>query len=271
MISIYVLCDSRKPGWFSYSGGYGFDYEPFYVGLTARKVSRRVREHFDSVDSLRGSRLRDSVQEEGFVVEVIWTGEDPKQAIVEEREAIRHIGREDLNLGPLLNVHSGGQHVSFKELSNGQRKRRLAEGFQKRYADMAGIRKGLRQYWDSLPSDARSERGFSIAQKRRDNGTEKLRGQAISNTKRKLSVATYISNLNGFDHFWVSRKEDALAYRSGQPMRHFCAFHGEVQVSRDTVIRKITLDREPCPFCLAEVGHRKDTKVKQEALARRQR
>lgn len=270
MISIYVICDGRKPGWYSYSGGYGFDYKPIYVGLTRRKVSQRVNEHFKDVDTVKGSTFRDSVQESRtVVVEVIWTGDSVREAAGEESKAIASIGRKDLKLGPLLNRHAGGQTVSFKALSSGQALRRLAEGYQKRWRDMEGIRLGLRRYWDSMPADVRSRRSFQIAQTRVNNGSEIARGKQISATKRKYAVRTYLDNLQGFDHFWVAPFADSCAFRGSQPYAHVCAVHGRVDVCREEVMVSVRKHREPCPFCRAEVTHKKDTPLKILALSRR--
>lgn len=271
MLQVYVLCDSRKSGFFSYAG-YGFDYEPFYVGLT-NNLRRRVMEHFNAVGTERGERLRDSVQGNGLVVETVWMGEECKDASREEREAIKGIGRKDMGLGPLLNTHGGGQIISYERLSQAQRLRYRTQKrlhAQKIWDDMWGIRAGLERYWSSMSKEERSERGFRLAEKRRQNGSEDARGKAVSDTKRRIALDSYLDTLKGFDHFWIPNYQKALLVNGGKPCLHFCSIHGKVLDSREAVASRIRRVREPCKFCNAE-HFEKDIAEKMEALRRRQR
>lgn len=269
MMVVYALCDARKPGFFGYNG-YGFDAEPFYVGLSKR-FAKRVMEHFQNVDSPRGSKMRDALERGDLVIEVIWSGDNFKDASTEESTAIACIGRADLGLGPLLNRHAGGQVTDPTALSKGQLRRYTklkATNQEKLWQDMWGIREGSARYWKGMSTEARSARGFAIARKRESNGNETGRCLAISTTKRKVAVDLHEQRLLGFDHFWLLSKDEALSKRGGRPLRHGCVIHGVVEESREGIFSRIRKHREPCRFCCAETFS-KFRPEKVEAVARR--
>ena len=110
---VYVYLDPRKEGKYMY-GNYEFDYEPFYVG---KGKEYRHKRH------LNESQINDGSHKSNIIKKLIKLGEYPHIEIVKtdlleaealdnEVELIKLIGRYDLNLGPLTNKTDGGEGIS---------------------------------------------------------------------------------------------------------------------------------------------------------------
>lgn len=238
MMVVYALCDSRKPGWWAYKNGYGFDYKPFYVGQT-NGLARRVLEHFNNVDKPMSRRLRDSVQEAGLVVEVLASSNDRRELCAIEKDAIGSIGRRDLGLGPLLNRASGGQAPA-----------RVKPNSRPGWEVTKHLHPAVKEYYRLLGPKGRSERGQKLADKRKENGSEPARGLSISKTKSEQARAAYLSKLRPYDHFRILKSRYVLTHRCGVLVPHVCETHGKYLISRDHVVANIRNHDEPCRFCV---------------------
>lgn len=115
---VYVYCDPRKPGKFSYERDGEkleevFDFEPFYVG--AGHDSRIAKHMKDAKSYKSGSNKRldkiskiISIGGTPIIFKLIDNLSYEEAFNFWERYYIRVIGRNDLNLGPLTNLTDGG-------------------------------------------------------------------------------------------------------------------------------------------------------------------
>lgn len=263
---VYVLCDCRKPGPYTY-GTMSFDFKPFYVGQT-KHLSARMHQHYFSVTSPVGARMRKSIELTGDIkVETVWSAETVREICRKESEVIATIGRKDLDRGPLLNRHAGGQVVEFYSLSKGQKARYKRLNKSERRASVEHLFEGLAIYYEALGVEGRKARGQAIADKRKLNGSELARGKAISATKREDALGAYRKRLQAHSHFKVSTK-DFLLRPNLQSVKHKCEVHGIFSVDLDKVSGFLSSGKNPCKFCNAETFTFNHA-LKLEALRRR--
>ena len=116
---IYVYLDPRKKGVFIY-GEYEFGYEPFYIGKGKEERLNKLfgrNEYFkNKVSKIKESGLEPLViklkgnltEDDSFLLEI---------------ELIDIIGRKDLESGPLINFTDGGEGVSGRVVSEGEREK----------------------------------------------------------------------------------------------------------------------------------------------------
>lgn len=104
----YIYLDPRKPGRFSYGDFITFFYEPFYVGKGCRERSRTHLNIKNTKTKFKATvKAILNIGIEPIIIKVI-------ENIIEncsfcyEKCLISLIGREDLNLGSLLNLTDGG-------------------------------------------------------------------------------------------------------------------------------------------------------------------
>lgn len=266
---VYVICDARKPGDWVY-GNWAFKYKPFYVGQTSR-LSERMREHLFGRRSKVGVKMRASLEATQHVqVETIWSSDDFKEAVKKESEAIALIGRRDLSLGPLVNVHSGSHGADFYALSKGQKARykRLRRDCPEKIKEgMRHLFVGIRKYYDSLTPEQRRERGRRIAAARVANGSESQRITSLTYTKRLNAARTYKQVLSAYSHITANFR--SIPDDTGCVTQHKCEFHGEFLDHRHKVADRVKRSQDPCKFCYAEQKHTRKTNATVDADRRR--
>lgn len=115
---VYIYLDPRKPGNFNYEK-YHFDFEPFYVG---KGKGKRAWDHLKKNPQKKNKRYYkiQKILREGYVLNPILIIENisDKEACLKEIELISLIGREDLKLGPLINLTNGGEGTSGRPYVN---------------------------------------------------------------------------------------------------------------------------------------------------------
>jgi len=129
----YVYLDQRKLGYYSYNEGRDiFNYEPIYVG---KGVGNRMYDHWNYVkrkcDNNKKlnkvtpflSKLKSlyNKRHNPIIIKVL-ENVNEQEAFDEEIRLIWVIGRNDLNMGPLLNRTWGGEGVSGAIWSDERRK-----------------------------------------------------------------------------------------------------------------------------------------------------
>ena len=117
MSSFYTYCylDPRKPGDYNY-GSYHFDYEPFYIGKgKGDRIKVHLREDANSsYNPHKVRKIQKIIKETGNnpIIYKLNENLEEQEAHSKEVELIKFIGRNDLKLGPLLNLTDGGEGSS---------------------------------------------------------------------------------------------------------------------------------------------------------------
>lgn len=126
---VYIHCDPRKLGIFTY-GDYSFDYEPFYVGK-GKASTNRAYIHITYAKNTQGkstnhhrNRLRGILNESlEPIILILHDNLTHEQSCAKEIEIITLIGRQDLSVGPLLNLTNGGEGSYGRILSEDTKKK----------------------------------------------------------------------------------------------------------------------------------------------------
>ena len=151
--------------------------EIFYVGIgqtekRAYNITNRQNKHWKRV-----------VKKYGYVVEILEKGLDWEQACRRERELIAELGRNDLKLGPLVNMTDGGDGLNNPSLET--RKKLKYKKSEQHKELLRNFRKGVKQSEDTVRK--RISTGYhkteKYRQKQRDAHLGKLHSEE---TKEKL-------------------------------------------------------------------------------------
>jgi hypothetical protein len=116
---VYILLDPRKPGFYDYSLGISFLYEPFYVGMGnynrwEEHISESLNQkHLNEGNCLKKNKIRKILKSEKTPLNVVLPKMSKKLAKIQECVFIDLIGRLDLNKGPLTNMTDGGDCCSI--------------------------------------------------------------------------------------------------------------------------------------------------------------
>jgi NUMOD3 motif len=108
----YIYLNPLKSGNYTYKGFVTFFYEPFYVGKGfGNRIYKHLKETEEGTDNLHKYRTIQKIRRSGKEPIVIKITEnlDEKCAHCFEKFLIKLIGRDDLDLGPLLNLTDGGE------------------------------------------------------------------------------------------------------------------------------------------------------------------
>lgn len=161
----YVYLDPEKPGKYLYNVGnenFKFDYEPFYVG---KGCGNRIKVHnyrktntfmYSKMQSLKLKNIKP------FTIKLNMLNE--KDCYNFEIELIKHIGRRNLGLGPLVNLTDGGggtknyivsEETKIKISKFNKGKKLSEEHIQKIVNSKTGIKRGVRtEQWKNNISKA---------------------------------------------------------------------------------------------------------------------
>jgi len=148
---VYVLLDSRKPGKYQYKD-VEFEYEPFYVG---KGCGNRHKAHtcecnmkYNKHKIAKINKIKNS--EYSIVSRKVYCELSERDALIQENELIKKIGRTDNRDGPLTNKNSGGlENNGFgeeyrKAIAKGNAgKVRSLETRQKISKTMTGIKRSV--------------------------------------------------------------------------------------------------------------------------------
>ena len=110
----YVYLDPRKPGDYIY-GDYSFNYEPMYIGKGKKD---RIDIHLKKKYKHKFINKIKKIIRLGLepIRYKLFESKNENLVLENEIKLIKTIGREDLGLGPLLNLTDGGEGVSgFKQ------------------------------------------------------------------------------------------------------------------------------------------------------------
>src|SRR3989304_453517 len=107
---VYVFLKTYKVGKFIYDD-LKFDMEPFYVG---KGCHRRIKMSEQSCTNTHKNNIINKIHKFNLTVSSIKFKEKLTEieALELEKELIRKIGRNDLMLGPLVNLTDGGDGTS---------------------------------------------------------------------------------------------------------------------------------------------------------------
>lgn len=143
----------------------------FYVGIgkdKRRAYSKKARNpHWHNV-----------VEKLGYIVEILYKGVSWEAACEIEKKYIKHYGRKDLGLGPLVNMTDGGEGTinvsdeTRKKLSESQKGKKVNEETRKKIGEKNKLK----------------NKGKQHSQETRKKMSEKHKGKQFSEeTRKKLS------------------------------------------------------------------------------------
>ena len=118
---VYVLLDSRKPGYWSYSvenHEVEFEYEPFYVGKgCGSRLTTHVKETLSNPElkTRKHQKIRSILKTGTVVPKKVVLNLNSEEALELETYFIESIGRVESG-GPLVNLTSGGDGLSNPSL-----------------------------------------------------------------------------------------------------------------------------------------------------------
>jgi len=222
---VYVYLNPLKQGKFTYmENGFGidFDYEPFYIGKG--KDYRLFSHLYESFDLKNFNYKVNTIRyiwkkEEEPIIYKIYDNLNEKNSHELEKVLIKIIGREDKNLGSLLNLTDGGDGTANP--SNETRKKLGNSTRGKTYEEIHGIEKA---------KELKKERSFSSKGRIRSPETTFLQSQSMKGKS---------SNKKGKTFEELYGKEKANELKENQRNSVINTFRNKTENEKQETIEKI--------------------------------
>lgn len=153
----------------------------FYVGIGSLKRAY--------LKNNRNKWWKNIVNKYGYDIYVIHENLSWKEACEKEKAYIKTFGRQDLDLGPLVNLTDGGEGIKNLTLESKQKisvaaKNRVMSKEQKQKLSKA--HKGKKQSSEHINKRSSQLKGRKYSEKHRENISKSLIGKIVSeNTKKK--------------------------------------------------------------------------------------
>lgn len=200
MSDVYVLLDTRNPGFYKY-GRYEFNYLPFYVGK-AKDTQERISRHLagEGYGSLKHSIISE-IAAEGMWLKFqrVYKNITDAEALRMEMKVIKAIGRLEDGTGPLTNQTKGGEGVAGRRMSEEEREYRgtaISRAIQKRKKEDPEYHRMIYEVIKHNWASKSKEEILYITTKWKASISKKSE-QSVKSWKEKLSVSRkeYLKNL----------------------------------------------------------------------------